>query len=96
MRPALAGTAPTGNAPNAPTGTLPTGTLGARSGGSGMGNASADSALVSYLVANRGSAPWIVAATSAQEAGPLELATSLPVMAMGGFTGPTRHPRSTS
>jgi len=96
MRPALAGTAPTGNAPNAPTGTLPTGTLGARSGGSGMGNASADSALVSYLVANRGSATWIVAATSAQEAGPLELATSLPVMAMGGFTGPTRHPRSTS
>jgi 4-amino-4-deoxy-L-arabinose transferase-like glycosyltransferase len=87
MRSALAGTAPTGNAPNAPTGTLPTGTSGARSGGSGMGNASADSALVSYLVANRGSATWIVAATSAQEAGPLELATSLPVMAMGGFTG---------
>jgi 4-amino-4-deoxy-L-arabinose transferase-like glycosyltransferase len=52
-----------------------------------MGNASADSALVSYLVANRGSATWIVAATSAQEAGPLELATGLPVMAMGGFTG---------
>ena len=52
-----------------------------------MGNASADSALVSYLVANRGSTTWIVAATSAQEAGPLEIATSLPVMAMGGFTG---------
>ena len=95
-RPTLAGTAPTGSPPNAPTGTAPTGTSVARSGGSGMGNASADSALVSYLVANRGSAPWIVAATSAQEAGPLELATSLPVMAMGGFTGPTRHPRSTS
>jgi 4-amino-4-deoxy-L-arabinose transferase-like glycosyltransferase len=86
-RPALAGTAPTGSPPNAPTGTAPTGTSVARPGGSGMGNASADSALVSYLVANRGSATWIVAATSAQEAGPLELATGLPVMAMGGFTG---------
>jgi 4-amino-4-deoxy-L-arabinose transferase-like glycosyltransferase len=81
-RPALAGTAPTGSPPNAPNGTL-----GARTGGPGMGSASADFALVSYLVAHRGSATWIVAATSAQEAGPLELATGLPVMAMGGFTG---------
>jgi 4-amino-4-deoxy-L-arabinose transferase-like glycosyltransferase len=81
-RPALAGMVPTGGPPNAPTGTSVAGP-----GGSGMGNASADSALGSYLVANRGSATWIVAATSAQEAGPLELATGLPVMAMGGFTG---------
>ncbi len=94
-RPVLAGMAPTGGPPNAPsgtapdasTGTLPTGSSIAQPGGSGMGNASADSALASYLVANRGSATWIVAATSAQEAGPLELATGLPVMAMGGFTG---------
>ena len=52
-----------------------------------MGNAAADSALVTYLAANQGSATWIVAATSAGEAGPIELATGLPVMAMGGFTG---------
>ena len=86
-RPTFAGTAPTGSPPNAPTGTAPTGTAIAQSGGPGMGNASTDSALVSDLVANRGSATWIVAATSAQEAGPLELATGLPVMSMGGFTG---------
>jgi hypothetical protein len=46
-----------------------------------------DSALVQYLVANRGSALWIVAANGAGEAGSIELATGLPVMAMGGFTG---------
>jgi 4-amino-4-deoxy-L-arabinose transferase-like glycosyltransferase len=43
--------------------------------------------VVDYLVANRGGATWIVAAGSAQEAGTIELATGLPVMAMGGFTG---------
>ena len=88
-RPAVAGTAPTGVSPTgvSPTGTAPTGISAAAPGGSGMGNASADAALVSYLVANRGTATWIVAATSAQEAGPLELATGLPVMSMGGFTG---------
>jgi hypothetical protein len=46
-----------------------------------------DSALLSYLVANRGSATWIVAVSGSQEAGNIELATGLPVMAMGGFTG---------
>ncbi len=55
--------------------------------GPALGNASSDAALVDYLVANQGNATWIVAASSAQEAGPLELATGLPVMAMGGFTG---------
>ena len=60
---------------------------GSPAGGPGMGNAAADQALVTYLVAHQGSATWIVAATSAGEAGPIELATSLPVMAMGGFTG---------
>ena len=43
--------------------------------------------LIEYLVANRGDATWIVAANSSQEAGSIELATGLPVMAMGGFTG---------
>jgi 4-amino-4-deoxy-L-arabinose transferase-like glycosyltransferase len=55
--------------------------------GGGLGGNSSDSALLSYLVTNRGSASWIVAANSAQEAGSIELATGLPVMAMGGFTG---------
>ena len=91
-RPGFAGTPPTGSPPNAPSGsaaagTPPSGLAGLPSGGPGMGAAAADSALVGYLVAHQGSATWIVAATSAGEAGPIELAAGLPVMAMGGFTG---------
>jgi 4-amino-4-deoxy-L-arabinose transferase-like glycosyltransferase len=56
-------------------------------GGGGPGTASTDSALISYLLANQDGATWIVATTSAQEAGSLELAAGKPVMAMGGFTG---------
>jgi 4-amino-4-deoxy-L-arabinose transferase-like glycosyltransferase len=43
--------------------------------------------LVDYLVANRGSATWLVAVSSANAAGPLQLASGVPVMAMGGFMG---------
>jgi 4-amino-4-deoxy-L-arabinose transferase-like glycosyltransferase len=57
------------------------------SGGGGVSGTSAGSALDDYLVANRGSATWIVAANGSGEAGSIELATRLPVMAMGGFTG---------
>ncbi len=46
-----------------------------------------DRALVDYLVANRGSATWLVAVSSASAAGPLQLASGVPVMAMGGFMG---------
>jgi 4-amino-4-deoxy-L-arabinose transferase-like glycosyltransferase len=42
---------------------------------------------VTYLLENRGTATWIVAATSAQQAGTIELASGQPVMAMGGFSG---------
>ena len=55
--------------------------------GGGIGGNTSDSALLQYLVSNRGSATWIVAATGSQEAGSIEIATGLPVMAMGGFTG---------
>ncbi len=44
-------------------------------------------ALVQYLLANQDGATWIVATTSAQEAGSIELAAGAPVMAMGGFYG---------
>ena len=70
-----------------------TGRLAGTPGG-GNGAAPADgtgsggsSSLVTYLLENRGSATWIVAATSAQEAGSIELASGAPVMAMGGFSG---------
>lgn len=49
--------------------------------------AAADAALVGYLVTHQGAADWIVATSSAQGAGSIELATGKPVMAMGGFMG---------
>jgi 4-amino-4-deoxy-L-arabinose transferase-like glycosyltransferase len=61
------------------------------SGGSslagGSGSISSDSTLAAYLVANRGSATWVVAVSDAMSAAQLELATGEPVMAMGGWSG---------
>lgn len=42
--------------------------------------------LVHYLVANAGSARWIVAASGSQVAADIQLAAGLPVMTMGGFS----------
>ncbi|HXX62048.1 MAG TPA: glycosyltransferase family 39 protein [Candidatus Sulfotelmatobacter sp.] len=57
-------------------------------GGSGLGGgAAADTTLVDYLVAHKGSATWIVAVDSSMNAGSIELASGEPVMAMGGFNG---------
>jgi 4-amino-4-deoxy-L-arabinose transferase-like glycosyltransferase len=55
--------------------------------GGGPGGTTDDTVLMNYLVANRGNATWIVAANSSQEAGAIQIATGLPVMAMGGFMG---------
>jgi 4-amino-4-deoxy-L-arabinose transferase-like glycosyltransferase len=49
--------------------------------------AGTNDALAQYLLANRGVATWLVAVSSASQAGPLQLATGVPVMAMGGFMG---------
>jgi 4-amino-4-deoxy-L-arabinose transferase-like glycosyltransferase len=58
------------------------------SGGAGMGSSDgSDTALANYLVANRGSATWIVAVSDAMSAAQLELSTGEPVMAMGGWSG---------
>jgi len=46
-----------------------------------------DAALLAYLLANRGSTRWLVAAESANGAAGIQLATGEPVMAMGGFSG---------
>ncbi len=80
----IPGGLPGGIAGGVPSGQTATGLPG---DGGGLGGNTSDSALLQYLVANRGSARWIVAANSAQEAGSIEIATGLPVMAMGGFTG---------
>jgi len=46
-----------------------------------------DQSLVDYLVANRGSAEFLVAVAGAQAAQSIIIATGEPVMAMGGFSG---------
>ncbi len=46
-----------------------------------------DTALITYLETHQGSAQYLVAVSSAQEASAIILATNKPVMALGGFTG---------
>ncbi len=65
----------------------PAGQPGAGDGAGDGGGGSSDPALVSYLLANRNGATWIVATTSANAAGSIQLASGEPVMAMGGFSG---------
>ncbi len=69
-------------------------TGGARTGGStgtgafgGPNGGAISTTVTDYLTANRGNARWIVAVSSANQAGSIELATGQPVMAMGGFSG---------
>ncbi len=67
------------------------GTGGAPSGatgfGGGPGGDSASSALIIYLEAHQGTAKYLVATVSANQAAPIILATGKPVMALGGFLG---------
>ena len=60
---------------------------GQPNGGQNAGTSSSSQQLYDYLVANRGTASWIVAVQGADQAANIELATGQPVMAMGGFTG---------
>jgi 4-amino-4-deoxy-L-arabinose transferase-like glycosyltransferase len=68
-------------------GARPDDRLAAGDDGGFGGGVQVDDALASYLAANQGSATWIVAVNGANQAGSIELATGLPVMAMGGFSG---------
>jgi hypothetical protein len=89
---------PTATATDLLSGTASGGVGGGRPGGggmpgglgSGMGggtSTASDSELAAYLVANRGVATWVVAVSRAQTASDLELATGLPVMSTGGWSG---------
>jgi 4-amino-4-deoxy-L-arabinose transferase-like glycosyltransferase len=101
------GGAPNGSANLAPGGTgiaggpasggQAPGALGGFAGGAGFGGqgGSLDAATIDYLVANQGSARWIVAVSGANSAGQIELSTGKPVMAMGGFTGSDNAPTLT-
>jgi 4-amino-4-deoxy-L-arabinose transferase-like glycosyltransferase len=55
-------------------------------GGMG-GDTTVNEALTDYLVEHQGDATWLVAVNGANQAGSIQLATGLPVMAMGGFSG---------
>ncbi|WP_067823455.1 glycosyltransferase family 39 protein [Actinomadura kijaniata] len=74
--------------PRFPGGQAPPGGMrdgeGRRFGGPG---GQLDQKMISYLEKNRGSARWLVAVSSAQQASSLILRTGEPVIAMGGFTG---------
>lgn len=59
---------------------------GGRFGPGGPGAAISTTTL-DFLVAHRGDARWIVAVADANAAAQVELATGLPAMAMGGFSG---------
>ena len=49
--------------------------------------ASAEMALVKFLLANQQGAAWIAAVDSANTSAPIQLSTKQPVMAIGGFNG---------
>jgi len=51
------------------------------------GGLTASQALIDYLVANQGTARWIVAVNGSQSAADIQIETGLPVMTMGGFSG---------
>src|SRR5205807_8831462 len=74
-------------------GSAPGGFLQPPGRGGSFGPQQADSAaLVSYLLAHRGSATWIAAEVGSNSAAGLELASGQPVMSMGGFSGGAAAP----
>lgn len=65
-------------------------------GGPGERGAGVDTAMIDYLLANRGDARWLVATVGSLPAAPIILATGgEPVMAMGGFNGNDPAPTTT-
>ena len=63
------------------------GPSGQSGNGFGGGNSTADTTLIKYLEAHKGSAKYLVAVVSSNEADSIILATNQPVMALGGFGG---------
>jgi 4-amino-4-deoxy-L-arabinose transferase-like glycosyltransferase len=62
------------------------GASGQFTGGQGV-RSTVDTALISYLEAHKGSAKYLVAVASSNEADSIILETNQPVMALGGFSG---------
>ena len=66
---------------------LPVAGPGGGTGGFGGSRSTANTALIKYLEAHRGSAKYLVAVVSSNEADSIILETNQPVMALGGFSG---------
>ena len=64
-----------------------TSSFGGGFGGGQSANTGTDTSLISYLEAHQGSAKYLVAVTSSNEADAIILATNKPVMTLGGFSG---------
>jgi hypothetical protein len=76
-------------------GQFPGGQPGAPTGGGqpgGGGQQSLNSQLASLLTADASSYTWVAATTGSESAATYQLATQLPVMAIGGFTGSDPSP----
>src|SRR5712692_2081361 len=84
---AAAGTVGAGPFGGLPAGTAPAGRgeVGARA--AARGSATAETALIAYLEANRGSATYLVATFGSMSSASIIIATGQPVMTIGGFNG---------
>jgi 4-amino-4-deoxy-L-arabinose transferase-like glycosyltransferase len=86
------GVRPSGGPPSGgtrPGGAMPTGSMG----GGGMGGGGALSTeVVDYLVANQGSAKYLVAATGSQTTASIIISTGRAVVTIGGFSGQDATP----
>ncbi len=96
----VGGTPPTGALPDG-TGTAPQGlTGGGGTGGTGgtggagglLGGSTASAEMVALLEAGSSSYTWVAAAVGSNNASGYQLATGLPVMAIGGFNGSDPSP----
>lgn len=73
---------------SAHSGSIPTaGPSGTAMQGSNNESASAESALVTYLLANQNGATWVAAVDSANQSAAIQISTGQAVMALGGFNG---------
>ena len=70
----------------------PGGFAGAPGGFGDPGGGSLNAATLDYLVANQGSAKWVIAVSGGDNASQIEIDTGRAVMAMGGFTGSDNAP----
>jgi 4-amino-4-deoxy-L-arabinose transferase-like glycosyltransferase len=72
---------------SAKSGTPPFGRAGQGVMGGAGGGGAVSSTLITYLEQHRGSAKYIVATTNSSTAAPIIIATGMPVMSLGGFSG---------